>query len=414
MDGTQSLYFGGVEALTCATQLYNRFGATVYSMLLVMKDTEVYLMVGNGPTDFIIYPVSQTVGCPAPQTLATAEVGLEIGQGMTRNVAIWLSHYGPMMFDGAVLSPLTGINNYFDPNETDYVSWDYMSRARGWVDQTYKEYNLIIPSTSGQTTNNIWLVYDLLRKKWFRKDTGATSFPQTAWNVMNPDTGEQSVFGGVDDGVMIQLEKGTSWGATYSDATGGSAITQKLRIGDFFPSNNIWDETLIRKFKLFCKRVPASVSTTDQFLDINYFGNTALSAATISFQSSEATIGSYFDFTDTPTYPDDGTNAVEWASGTGISFSISVGLDRVIKVVTDMNKKGWAHSFEFIVETDDVDKGWQPVTWGVEYRIERKDYSATVPPPNVIEATDDEEYSTLSIDGSDLSIDGSLFKIKYS
>jgi hypothetical protein len=94
MDGTQSLYFGGVEPITCSTQLYNRFGASVYSMLLVMKDTEVYLMVGESPLDFTIYPVSQTVGCPAPHTLATAEVGLEIGQGLTRNVAIWLSHYG--------------------------------------------------------------------------------------------------------------------------------------------------------------------------------------------------------------------------------------------------------------------------------------------------------------------------------
>jgi hypothetical protein len=68
MDGTQSLYFGGVEKITCATQIYNRFGASVFSMLLVLKDTEVYLMVGDTPTDFVIYPVSHTTGCPAPLT----------------------------------------------------------------------------------------------------------------------------------------------------------------------------------------------------------------------------------------------------------------------------------------------------------------------------------------------------------
>jgi hypothetical protein len=378
MDGTQSLYFGGVEPITCSTQLYNRFGASVYSMLLVMKDTEVFLMVGESPLDFTIYPVSQTVGCPAPHTLATAEVGLEIGQGLTRNVAIWLSHYGPMMFDGAVLSPLTGINNYFDPNELEYVEWDSIHLARGWVDQTYKEYNLLIPSTSGQSTNNIWLVYDLLRKKWFRKDTGSTEFPQCAWNVMDPNTGEQSVYGGVDIGKMIHIEKGTSWGCTYADATSGSGIVQTLRTGDFFPSNNIWDETRLRKFKIICKKIPSSVSVTSHNLNINYYGDAANDAANVIFQDSEASSGVYVDFHDLD-YDGDGVDETQWVSAAAavLDLSLSVGLDRVVRLIKDMNETGWAHSFEFEVTTNDVNKGWQPIVWGIQYRIERKDNTST-------------------------------------
>ena len=378
MDGTQSLYYGGVESITCATQLYNRFGATVYSMLLTMKDTEVYLVVGTNPGNFIIYPVSTTVGCPAPHTLATAEVGLDIGQGMTRNVAIWLSHYGPMMFDGAVLSPLTGINNYFDPNETEYVEWDAMKRARGWVDQTYKEYNLLIPSTSGQTTNNLWLVYDLLRKKWFKKSTGTAEFPQCAWNVMDPDTGEQSVYGGIDTGTMVHLEKGTSWGATYADPTAGSAITQKLRVGDFFPSNNIWDETLIRKFKIICKKIASTVSVSSHNLNISYFGDAAEDAANVIFQDADASSGIYVTFEDMDK-DGDGTNETEWTSAVGavLDLSMNVGLDRIVRLIQDLNEKGWAHSFEFVVATTDVSKGWQPIVWGIQYRVERKDNTAT-------------------------------------
>jgi len=407
MDGTQSLYFGGVEPITCATQLYNRFGASVFSMLLVLKDTEVYLMVGNNPADFIIYPVSQTVGCPAPDTLATAEVGLEVGKGLTRNVAIWLSNYGPMMFDGAILSPLTGINNYFDPNEDEYIEWDAISRAKGWVDQTYKEYNLLLPSSSGQTTNNLWLVYDLLRKKWFKKDTGAASFPQCGWNVMDPDTGEQMIFGGIDTGYMVHLEKGTSWGAEYSDGSAGSGITQKVRVGDFFPSNNIWDETLIRKFKVLCKRITASNSTTDNILNVNYYSDSAESASAVTFQSSSSTSGIYVDFTNLDS-DSDGTDDVSFANSSGATLSLGLGLNRIVRLISDMNEKGWAHSFEFETTTDDVNKGWQPIVWGLEYRIERKDYAASTTAVSAYAA------EILSINSSNLNIDGSPVEIGYS
>jgi hypothetical protein len=378
MDGTQSLYFGGVEPITCATQLYNRFGASVYSMLLVMKDTEVYLMVGDNPVDFTIYPVSQTVGCPAPHTLATAEVGLEVGQGLTRNVAIWLSHYGPMMFDGAILQPLTGINNYFDPNEDEYVQWDYIHLARGWVDQTYKEYNLLIPSGSGQTKNNLWLVYDLLRKKWTKKDTGVEEMPQSGWNIMDPDTGEQMVYGGIDTGYMIHLEKGTSWACTYGDADGGTGIKQIVRTGDFWPSNNIWDETLIRKFKIICKKIPSTITVGSHVLNINYYSEAAESAANVIFQDSDASSGIYVDFLDLDA-GGDGEYETQWQSAAAavLDLSLNVGLERVVRLIQDMNERGWAHSFEFEVTTIDVNKGWQPIVWGIQYRVERKDNTTT-------------------------------------
>ena len=41
-----------------------------------------------------------------------------------------------------------------------------------------------------------------------------------------------------------------------------------------------------------------------------------------------------------------------------------------------MNEKGWSHSFEYEVSTNDVNKGWQPIVWGIQYRVERKDNTA--------------------------------------
>jgi hypothetical protein len=374
--GLQSLYFGGVEELTSATQIYNRFGANIFSMLFVMKDTELFILTGNGPWDFQIYPVSQTVGCPAPMTLAVAEVGFEVGRGLTRNVAMWLSHYGPMMFDGAVLSPIQGINNYFDPNDSDYIEWDSMSKARGWVDQTYKEYNILIPSSTGQSTNNIWLVYDLIRKKWFKKDTGAAATPQCGFNVMDVNTGEQKVYGGIDTGYMVELERGTTWNSTWADTTDGVGIEQDVRTGDFFPSDNIWDFCILRKLKILCKKLPSNASDTT--LEIIQWNNASETGSSVSWEDSDLGEGVNVDFTDMDVDLD-AVNETEWASASvgTVNLSLNVGQTRIIRLIQDLNTQGWVHSFEFKTTTTDAVKGWQPLIWGVQFRPERKDNKAT-------------------------------------
>lgn len=373
-DGSQSLFFGGEEKITCATQLYNRFGSNIFSMLLVLKAGETYILTGDTPRDFQIFPVSHNTGCPAPLTLATAEVGFEAGTGVQRQVAIWCSHAGPMMFDGAVLQPIRGIDLYFDPSEDEFVDWDNMNNARGWVDHVFKEYNLLLPSGSSQTTNNVWLVYDLIRKKWFQKDTGTEEYPQAAWSVMASD-GEKGVYGGTDDGYMVEIEEGQSWNCTYASPTGGSPIEQRVRSGDFFPSNNIWDEVLIRKFKLICEKISSDVTVN---LSTNYYQNAANDASNVVFQDSGGGTGSNVDFTDMDV-DSDGTAEVIWASAAEavLSLNADVGTDRLVRLIQDLNQRGWAHSFEFVVSTSDVKKGWKPIAWGIRYRVDRKDDTAT-------------------------------------
>ena len=359
MRGIQSLYYGGSESINGAASLYNRFGASVYSMLLVFKDTELYLLVGTDPDDFIIYPVSETVGCPAPYTIASAELGIDLGEGITRNVALWLSHSGPMMFDGATVFKIPGIDKYFEPGNPLYVSWDAITEARGWFDTLFKEYNLLIPS-SGSATNDLWFVYDMRRKKWFTKSTGTAPFPLSQWSAIHT-TGEQFNFAGCPDGYVRKLEVGTSWD--------GAGITQVLKTGDFWPSKNIWDETLIRKFKLVAKKITDS---GDNELSILYYGNTSESAGSgVIFQDASATDGVYVSFVN--------TDDVEWASAPSATFQLSLatGTQRLVRLIQDLNRKGWSHAFEFRITTDDVRLGWLPIFWGIEYRIERKDNKAT-------------------------------------
>jgi hypothetical protein len=367
-DTKQSLYFGNNDPIVAAEQIYNRFGASVYAMLLVLKRNEVYILVGDTPEEFIIYSVATTVGCIAPKTLATAEIGIDLGQGITRNVAMWISHSGPMMFDGAILTPIQGVSKYFDPDDSAFVNFDAIEDAIGWVDPIFKEYNVLLPT--GSTTNNdLWLVYDLQRRKWYTKSTGNALLPQAAAVVSHPTTGEQCTWGGSDEGNLLWMEKGTKWDGIVS-----AGITQSVMTGDFFPSGNIWDETTIRKFKLFMKKLVDTTASHE--LSIFYYTNTNINPGSgVAFYDANAPNGVAVNFTNVlaTTYAAaDGVSFYEPISST-VDLNIDVGLNRVIKIIDDQNRTGWAHAFQFKITTDDVAKAFQPIAWGIQYRISRKD-----------------------------------------
>jgi len=360
-NGLNSLYFGGNEPIRGAVQVFNRFGASIFSMFIVLKDTETYILTGDTVEDFQVFPVSTVVGCPAPLTISTTEINLEGGnENYSRNFAIWLSHNGPLMFDGAVIAPVKGIENYFDPNKTDYINWTVArSLARAWVDPNYKEWNLLLP-TAGSSTLNTWLVYDLQRRKWFKKDTGAGAFPQCGFNIMSPSTGEQMTYGGLATGTMVHLEYGTSWD--------GAGIAQKVKTGDFWPSNNIWDETRLRKFKLVAKKI---TSASDYAVNITYYGDTDVNAGqSVAWLDTDASIGYEFDFTDSTDF------VWDTSISTTLTLTLDVGLQRVVRKTVDLNYLAFCHAFELEVTTSDVQAGFQPIVWGCRYRKERADDTA--------------------------------------
>lgn len=249
MDGIQSLYVGGKEDLTCAIPIYNRFGSSIISALLLFKDSETYLLTGDGPDNYRIYTISRTIGCPAPLTLDAAEMGYTFAEEINRNSVAWMSFIGPMIFDGAAIVPITGVQTYFDPGKTARLQTDVIERARGWTDNTYKEYNLVIPSASGATNCNVWIVYDLVRKRWFEKEPGASEIPQAAWHVYDTD-GIEYIYSGIDDGNVMRLENGATWADTSA-----TAMSPVIETGDLFPSGDFWDITTIRRIKTVVKKI---------------------------------------------------------------------------------------------------------------------------------------------------------------
>ena len=324
MDGIQSLYFGNEEDLTAGTQLYNRFGSNIFATWIAFKKGETYLLIGDGPESYRIFPISYNIGCPAPLTLATAEMGYKLSEDIIRNIAIWLSYSGPMLFDGAVMVPLRGIDKYFDPTDSDYINRSSVERARGWFDTTYDEYNLVIP-TGSSTDNDKWFVYDLKRLRWYEKVPA--TYPQAAWQVMDTD-GFRYIYAGLDNGFVVRLEESTAWN--------GTAIDYVWETGDFFPTGSMWDLTTMRYLKLLTE-----VIAEDADVAIVHYTDTASSGESLSVHALDS--GAY----------------------------------RINRSTQAMNETGWTHRFKFSVSMGDgagaVEKALKPLGWGYQFYVERED-----------------------------------------
>jgi hypothetical protein len=353
-NGIKSLYFGDVEPLTGGIQLYNRYGSNVFTTWVAFKKSSCYQLLGSYPGDesdsnsFRIKPISLRIGCPAPLTIAAVE-GYPLSQDLTRNVVIWLSHTGPMVFDGGTLMEIPGVKKYFDPAETIGVNFAAIDKARGWYDATYQEYNLLIPSGASQTTNNVWLVYDLQKRKWFEKSTGVAQMPQSGWPVVDED-GNQYIYAGVDTGYVMRLEYGSSW-----DGTG---ITYNIVTGDFWPTNNIWDITMIRDIKIIAERIEE-----EHTLEIRYFKNT---------DEDEGLDTNWRDTTDVVWL--DRTDVI-WAAPTLLSTDLTfgTGLARLTRDTLSTSLTAWSHAFGFKVTTDDTERAFTPIGWGIRYYYIRVD-----------------------------------------
>uniref|UniRef100_A0A6H1ZJN0 Uncharacterized protein n=1 Tax=viral metagenome TaxID=1070528 RepID=A0A6H1ZJN0_9ZZZZ len=315
-DGRSSLYIGGGEELTSAIQIYNRYGANVYNNLVIFKNNETYLLIGDGPEDFQVHSISENIGCPAPYSLTTAELGYEMIPGeLQRNVAIWLSSTGPYMFDGSVMLPIRGIDKYFDQNDDDYVGINSLIDAFAWYDTGHSEWNLRV--------SDYWFVYDFVRKRWYLKNVGAAEKPRCVFQVTNTG-GNKHIYAGMDDGYMRRLDYGTDWD--------GTAIEQIVETGDFFLDGSGWHQTLLRRLKVESKVIDEAAT-----LQVMHYRDTSSSGTSIL--------------------------SVDLSSGSNIS-------NRTTK---PLNHDGRYHRLKFSTETSGTTKGFQPLGLGYQYYVVRED-----------------------------------------
>lgn len=238
-DGKR-LYAGKASAdLVAATNVFNRFGSNIYNSELLLKANETYLLDGDNPDNFIISQVSENVGIVAPRTLATAEVAFEVNRDAIRNIAIWLSAAGPVIFDAAIIIPVEGVDLYFNRNLSTCMNFSAAHRAHAWYDPTYFEYNLCLPVGTGQVSCNVWLAYDLVNKKWTKRNVGSQYVPQATMRVID-DLGAVRIYGLIATGHMVNLENGLLWNGTEN--VNGSVTT-----GAILPTGSVFDITMLRR-----------------------------------------------------------------------------------------------------------------------------------------------------------------------
>jgi hypothetical protein len=238
-DGFQSLYVGSGQPLTCGAVLFNRYGSNYIDTMLVLSAVETSLVTGTGPDDFRVYPVSSgvgSVGCPAPKTLVTAEVGFEVTGGAQRNIAMWLSYSGPVMFDAATIIPIGGVDVFFQPNKApswvSCIDYNNIDKAVGWYDPAYRIYYLIVP-TGAETF--IGLGFQLVEKKWFQFSPGLLR-PRCA-TLVEGANGDRYPYIGCDGGFLYRWGYGQTWDGAYID--------WQVETGDFSPTGSFWDVTTL-------------------------------------------------------------------------------------------------------------------------------------------------------------------------
>jgi hypothetical protein len=325
MGGYQSMYAGTGEPITAARQLFNRFGSNIFSTVVLTSNSTTHLLWGDGPDDFRIYPISFTVGCPAPKTMAVAESGFEIANDVRRNTAFWVSHAGPIMFDGVVIAAIPGLEAYFDSADPLYLGASSIAAANGWWNSTRKEYSFVAGTK--------WFTYSIDKKAWFLTEPSPAAPAPVYPNCGFPATtsgGRQYIYGGFDDGIMRMLDNGTTWD--------GEAIEQTVETGDFYPLQDPWSMSSIEALKIVSKILTEDVDVTVSV------------------------------YTDT-----EGTTKADTFS---YSTYAAAATERLRRHNRRTNITGWASRVKFEAETSATNQGFQPILWGY---LARREYEDSVP-----------------------------------
>jgi hypothetical protein len=398
----ESLYFGGAEDLSAACEIYNRLGSSVYSFGIFTKAYETYILNGYGTEEspYRIYPVSAVMGCPAPLTMDTWQLGLSTDAQSVRSIAMWLSHQGPVIFDSGGLQPVPGLECYFDRRDARCINYAAIENSRGWFDPETGDYNLQIP-TGSSTTPNVWVALNLKLRKWYPVVPSVQIvFASGAHAVVVGESVHQATSGATGTVLGIALTTG-SWETNNQAGT----ILLGSVTGIWSNGNNMEDAG---------HNVVASCTTctTDPYLGaafrvVDATGKAYIygardngylmrlhngvpwdGAASVQSVSPADLIVSddpwdqirllrlkLFGISTTEDADCAITHYADGASsGTALTAAALNGANRHFRATQGLNVLAWSHQFKFSAAIATEAKGMRLLGWALEYRTERADY----------------------------------------
>jgi hypothetical protein len=331
-NGSDSVdvYIGDEGELTCGTELFSQYGGNLYSLILIFKDTEYWVIAGQDIETWSnsIFPVSTSIGCPAPLTLKTITLSTEPSGGINinRSLAIFQGANGIYMTDGRAPIPIHGdIKEYFDKSDSRCIKASMIGDSIGFMDNEKQEYHWLFASGTSTTTLNAEWVYDIIRNKWYEVDRGTGMDLQYGLDVQDI-YGNQYNYGFIDTGYIERLEYGTTFD--------GNDIVSTFQLGDYLPADTIMAETMLDKIKLIIK----AKTTTTNNISATHYGDGCTTGTTLK---------DCFD-----------------PNKTGYRIAMPF--------LTD-NLGGYVfHSLKFAQTTDDETCGFEPLALGITHHIVRE------------------------------------------
>jgi len=270
------LEFGDDKEVVAASTLFSRFSSGIYDDLLVLKRSSVYMVDGNGPSTWITYTISDSVGCVAPQTVQRCDVSYSVSEGMTKHVVIWRSSRAVEFFDGNSLSSIKeDIQNFFDPSSSDYIDPNVydVSQETSFFDDNLYEYHWIFTNSGGKQE---W-VYNLKFKKWSQFDRGTGKYLNNGFPVQDLK-GNNYNYGLTNDGFMEHLTHGTTFD--------GNPIVYTFRTGDNLLGHTGNYITKLRHVKLIAKVKNISAAT----VSLTHYADTSSSGTSMPAMSQKDSI----------------------------------------------------------------------------------------------------------------------------
>lgn len=283
MNGTDSveLYIGDDTEIVAATTMFTRFGEKIYDNLLVCKKSATHLIDGFSPETFRIYTLSDSIGCVAPHTMKRCDVNYELDEeGASTHVCIWQAAHGIVMTDGNTIKTISDdIENYFDPEDSNYIAVSLMSKFYGFYDKMKQEYHWLF-GTGSDTTLTKELVYDIRKKKWYEMQR-STYYLQCGFPVTD-SYGFGYTYGGTTAGYLYRLEYGGTWA--------GTNITYNFKSSDTPLANTMMYEAEARKIKLI-----AVAKTSAEEVTITWYTDGATSGTALQTINQTKSGRRYYD-----------------------------------------------------------------------------------------------------------------------
>jgi hypothetical protein len=323
VDSTK-IYLGNNEGLVAGTSLYTRMGSELKNMMVLCKYAETWAIIGETTDNFVLYRVSDAVGCVAPLTMATISFGEGEVIGIPRNFAIWQANHGIVLFDGANITRISDdIGDLFDPRSTTAINPTYLNAGVGFYDPVYHEYHFLYVG-AGATQINSEMVFDVRHKKWYqvvRANALSCGFP------VRDTLGNTYCYAGDGAGFVYRLENGNDMN--------GNGIAQAYQLGDIaLHKGTIMENTEIDWSVLVAKAKTSATGT----IAVTHYGD-GLSTGT-TFNPVDPTKANY----------------------------------RIVNVpIHTKSGQRTFHSVKFSMTTNDESVGFEPMFYGITYRVFRRE-----------------------------------------